>query len=505
MCIKRPIEYDKVFRFLVFLCPVVIILYCFSSGISGNDFWWHIKVGEYVLESGEVPTSDIFSWYGTSVGLEWTAHEWLSDLVFYVVYSTLGNIGIFSLSVVGAILLYFLLLKEGWKYAKTNILLSGLLFSLFAVLTSLFFYGRPHIFSFFLLLAELKVLYSFYENPKNKSIWLVPVIAIAWSNLHGGSSNLSYLLCIIFLLVGLCNFNFGRLETNKIDRRQMMILLMVTIMTVAALLVNPIGYRVLIYPYANLSDSLSMTVISEWQAPDAKQIGNLILYFLPIVLMSIGIVCGTKKLRLIDLVVMLAFLFLFFRSARFIMLWYIASVFCAFRYMPEMKVKAIQNVGEKIAVWLLTAVLVLCSIMSISETVNTYNDDMLISKVVSDQSINVIKDDRPERLFNDYNLGETLIYNDIPVFFDARADLYAHDNIMADGVSLMYLEQANKTAEQNYVAVDELIEKYGFDAVAILKVRPLYSYMVSHPERFSLVYEDSTMAYYRITGGVESE
>ena len=115
-----------------------------------------------MLLFGEFFTSDIFSWYGTSVGLEWTAHEWLSDLVFYVVYSTLGNIGIFSLSVVGAILLYFLLLKEGWKYAKTNILLSGLLFSLFAVLTSLFFYGRPHIFSFFLLLAELKVLYSFY-------------------------------------------------------------------------------------------------------------------------------------------------------------------------------------------------------------------------------------------------------------------------------------------------------------------------------------------------------
>ena len=74
---------------------------------------------------------------------------------------------------------------------------------------------------------------------------------------------------------------------------------------------------------------------------------------------------------------------------------------------------------------------------------------------------------------------------------------------MADGASLMYLEQANKKENTAYVDVNGLIEKYGFDAVVILKVRPLYSYMVSHPEQFSLVYEDSTMAYYRIIGGEE--
>ena len=74
---------------------------------------------------------------------------------------------------------------------------------------------------------------------------------------------------------------------------------------------------------------------------------------------------------------------------------------------------------------------------------------------------------------------------------------------MADGVSLMYLEQMNKSAETAYVDVEELIKKYDFDAVAILKVRPLYSYIVSHSERFKLLYEDSGMAYYRITGGRE--
>lgn len=498
MCTKRQIEYGKIFCFLVFLCPVIIILYCFGSGINGNDFWWHIKVGEYVLDTGIVPTKDIFSWYGTSLELEWTAHEWLSDVIFYIIYNVFGDVGMLLFSVGSAVLLYCLLWKEGKKYIKTNILISGLFFSLFAVLTSVFFYGRPHVFSFFLLFIELKLLYAFYENPECKCIWFIPIIAIAWSNLHGGSSNLSYILCGIFLVVTLFDFNYGRIENRKFEKKHVRILLIVMIATIVALLVNPISYRVLLYPYINLSDNLSMTVISEWQAPDAKQIGNLVLYFFPIVLMTFGIVGDKKKLRLIDLVIMLGFLFLFFRSVRFIMLWYIASIFYAFRYIPELKVKPIRSLIEKGAIWILIVIFGICSVMSTTNMIHTGKEGKLISKTISDYAVNIIKEDKPQRLFNDYNLGEALIYHEIPVFFDARADLYAQENIMADGVSLMYLEQANKTEEMVYVDVDALIKKYDFDAVVILKVRPLYSYMVSHPERFALVYEDSTMAYYRI-------
>lgn len=65
--------------------------------------------------------------------------------------------------------------------------------------------------------------------------------------------------------------------------------------SVICIVINPIGLKVLAYPYVNLSDSLSMTVISEWQAPDAKLIGNLVLYFLPIVVMSIGIISRKKE------------------------------------------------------------------------------------------------------------------------------------------------------------------------------------------------------------------
>ena len=122
MLMKNKIDYNKVIATLFFIIPIVIIIYCFSSGISGNDFWWHVKVGEYVLDNGAVPTTDIFSWYGTELSIEWTAHEWLADVVYYLIHNTLGQIGIFLFSVGSAVALYWCLWRESRKHHSQNIL-----------------------------------------------------------------------------------------------------------------------------------------------------------------------------------------------------------------------------------------------------------------------------------------------------------------------------------------------------------------------------------------------
>lgn len=498
MLMKSKMNQDKFMSLLFFAIPLVVMLYCFGSGINGNDFWWHIKVGEYIVENGSVPRTDIFSWYGMAVGIEWTAHEWLAEVLFFLLFKGFGSIGVFLFSVAAAVLLYCGMWNQAQKYVDRNYLIAGVFFALFGVVTTLFFYGRPHVFGYFLLFAELRILYGFFENQKSRKIYFIPVIAALWSNLHGGSSSLSYIVCLIFLVCGACRFEIGRIQAERMQKSSLVKLGIVTIATIPGILLNPVGGKVLVYPYVNLSDDLSMKLISEWAAPDAKMIGSLVLYFFPILMMTIGIISEEKKIRLIDLALMLTFLFLFFRSVRFIILWYIVAAFYAFRYLPEMKIKAITKTSEKIAVGLLAVFLLVPAGAGVAEMVSTYRNGELISTVMTDEAIEAVKKESPQRIFNDYNLGEALIYHDIPVFFDARADLYAQENIMADGVSLMFLEQANKKAETVYVDVDGMIKKYGFDSILILKGRALYSYIMSHPEDFELIYEDGKIVYYRV-------
>lgn len=484
--------------FAIFTFSVIAILYTFSSGISGNDFWWHVKVGEWIVNNGEIPTSDIFSWYSIEQDIPWTAHEWLSDVIFYFVFTLSGSIGIFILSLLSALIMLCLLYKQVGIKLKDNILISGLFFSLFAVSTSVFFYGRPHLFSFFLLFFELKILYLFYEDTSSKGIYFIPIISCVWSNIHGGSSNLSYILCIVFLIIGLLNTHIGCVYTQRMDKKGILKLTLVIVLSILAILINPFGVNMLLYPYQNMGDNLMLSVISEWRAPDAKNMGDLILFFFPVILMLFGFFAESKKIKMIDVAVMGIFVFLFLRSVRFIMLWYIAAVFCAFNYLPVCKVKPIKKKTEKILI-IICAIVFVVSVGTSAFTVKKTNDkDQLISTVLSDEIIDEIKSSSPERLFNDYNLGETLIYNDIPVFFDARADVYAYENMLADGVSLMFLEQVNPDSDEKYADVEGIVEKYDFDSILILKSRPLYSYLMSHPEMYDCSFEDYEVSYFKV-------
>ena len=484
--------------YIIIAVIIAILLFCFSAGVSGNDFWWHIKVGEFICQNHIVPTFDIFSWIGIQNTISWTPHEWLSDVLIYQLFHFTGQIGVFIFSIGCAGAMTSLMWENCKKYIRRNILISGLFFSLFAALTSLFFYGRPHVFSFFFLLFELKILYHFWDDNNYKGIYFLPLLSVLWSNMHGGSANLSYLLCAVFIFVGLFKFKLGRINATRLSSKGMISLFFVMLGTVAGIFINPVGIQVFVYPYESFLDTLSMTVISEWHAPDAKNIGNLVLYFLPITLMSIGLISEEKNIRFIDLIVMGLFIFLFFRSARFIVMWYIAASFYAFRYMPQCEIKEIKKKVELFAVLFVFVILLVSIVVSIVNIWKTNDEGKLISTAMSEEAVQIVKLDNPQHLFNDYNVGETLIYNDIPVFFDARADLYSADYILKDGVSLMFLEQFNDETEEQYVDVDSIIDKYDFDGILILKVRPLYSYLRSHPNKFELVYDDKRIGYFKV-------
>lgn len=477
---------------------IILLLYCFSFGISGNDFWWHVKVGEWICDNKVIPTHDIFSWYGMEKNIPWTAHEWLADVFFFKLFNYTGEVGIYFFSIVCAFGISTLVLLQIRKYICKNILISSIYFFMLSISLTLFVYGRPHVFSYFFLFIELKLIYDFLENEYSKKIYLLPIVACLWSNMHGGSSNLSYILCIATIVSLVCKVKIGRIETEEVDIKKIKSLIVVSVMTFAGLMVNPIGLKVLIYPYESLGDNVMMTLISEWQAPDAKLIGNLVLYYLPIFLLTIGFISENIKVRLRDIIIMLIFLFLFFRSARFIMLWYIAAAFYAFPYIPQCKVKDTSMRNKKILFTSISCVCIVIFGICFTSVIQKTTSGNIIRTVLEGDMIEAIKEDNPDRLFNDYNAGESLIYNNIEVFFDARADLYSAHHILEDGASLMYLEQGNSEAKESGFNAEEVIEKYRFDGIVILKDRALYSYLISHNEKYICIYEDEKSAYFKV-------
>ncbi|MGN0517974.1 MAG: hypothetical protein ACI4II_04540 [Acutalibacteraceae bacterium] len=493
----------KYLQALIFTSCITVIFLSFQSGISGNDYWWHVKVGEWICNNHEIPKVDIFSWYASANGMPFTAHEWLSDIIFYVITHLFGSLGMFIFSLLIALGIFSAIYWHNRNRILDNSIIFGIIYMIIlSALLGIYVYGRPQIFSFVLLGAEVYILYRFINQENTRSIYLIPIIAILWANLHGGSSNLSYILCIIVLICGLFNFDYYKLQATRLSKKQIKTLSIITVLTIGGLCINPYGVHMLAYPFQNVQDTFMWSIIIEWASPDAKEMSQVICFFLPAFCVIANMILSNRKIRLTDAIITLFFLFLFFRSTRFITFFIIATSVFAFDYpLENNKCSALTKTSKLflIALYILLGFLI---IFGFGNYATLYKEDTLISKAVDDSFIDIIKEDNPSHIFNDYNYGETLIYNDLPVFFDSRADVYSGVPIQ-DGIALLMLNRCGEhqpdtvDSEGNSNDIAEyVIDKYGFDAFLIDSGRPLYNYLASHPEKYELVAVSETTAYF---------
>ena len=54
------------------------------------DLGWHLRVGENILTEKAVPGPDYYNY--TLEGQNWIDHEWLSDLITFLIYNNFGYI-----------------------------------------------------------------------------------------------------------------------------------------------------------------------------------------------------------------------------------------------------------------------------------------------------------------------------------------------------------------------------------------------------------------------------
>ena len=498
----RRIKLDRLYNMntvIVLLTALVgsaIIIWGFSSGISGNDYYWHVKTGEWIVTHRTVPTTDVFSWIGVQKGLEWIPHEWLSDVILYLTYYIGGHIGVFVLILVMALVFYGLMIYRAKRVLYINYAVSMMFLLLLAIVMNSFFYPRPHVFSFFLLYIELSLLYRYLGNPESKGVYLLPLIAVLWSNLHGGYALLSYVLCFLVLLCTLLPFASKWFAVPLLNKCQKLRLAVVGLFCILAVMVNPLGVKALLYPYMNQSDQLMIRVIAEWQSPDAKEIVQLVLFFLPMFMSIIGYIITPRKKSLIDFVLFSFFAFLFLRSIRFIFLWYIFMPFGCLQYLPNIKIKEIKTMWERTVTGVVMLGTIAAIIAASISCVSLCRKGDVISTELSPQMTKYVVEDAPEFIFNDYNYGGELIFNGVPVFFDARADLFAEDSVMHDGLTLMYFNSIGENEES--IQPTDVLKKYPFDRILIQKDRALYSYLLTVPQSYRLLNDDEESAYFEV-------
>src|ERR1039457_5581810 len=99
---KEPATAYRSVRPLLSMLAAVLLLLLFSGEIRDTDIFWHLKTGQYILQTHALPVPDPFSYTSVSTaypGEEVTrrfnlTHEWLSQVVMYLVYTAAGFPGL---------------------------------------------------------------------------------------------------------------------------------------------------------------------------------------------------------------------------------------------------------------------------------------------------------------------------------------------------------------------------------------------------------------------------
>jgi hypothetical protein len=228
--------------------PALVIL---AGGLAGAsrlrsyDLFWHLETGRRILESGAVFRTDPFSF--TAPGTPWVDHSWLFQIVAWLAWAGGGAWGPWLLQAAtgAALAALFLWHLSRWRVppaaavALTLVALQGARFRLTF---------RPELAT--LLLAALAAALLVRHPSQGRALaplW-VPPLAALWMNLHGGA-----VLAPLMVGAALAGEAGGRLlplaSAARPEARRLGILLLALPLTVAALLLNPYGYRVLQVPF----------------------------------------------------------------------------------------------------------------------------------------------------------------------------------------------------------------------------------------------------------------
>ena len=173
----------------------LVFLLLLKGGLSylDPDFGWHLKAGEEAWINKIAPYQNYYNFTYTGT---WVNHEWLSDLLLYLSYNSLGYeflVVIFALIIVLTLILLNTFVYRNLSSQSNAALI--IVFQLLGVLAAM-----PH---FGIRIQELALLFVFLllfilEKYNKNQNWLVllwlPILFILWANLHA-----SFLLGLVLM------------------------------------------------------------------------------------------------------------------------------------------------------------------------------------------------------------------------------------------------------------------------------------------------------------------
>ncbi len=403
-----------------------------ARAVDDPDFWWHLRTGQYIVQTHSIPHHDIYSF--TNPGKPWIAHEWLSEVMFYGLYRALGWGGLIVLfgAVIGGAFALTYFRSVGRPY------IAGLAVLLAAVSTYPTWGVRPQMFS--LLLTSIFLFLLLRDESDSgvaRPLWALPVLMLLWANLHAGYAVGLALILAVFagtLLDGAVGFQPRDAARAKAQR-----LAIIFVVCTAVVLLNPNGIRLLSYPIETLRSQAQQSYIAEWVSPNFHE-GRFQAFVALLFLTFLALIVSPKRARPRDLLLLLGTAYGAMRSIRHIPIFaLVAAPILAEHVFATMKQRnwaAWLDAPDRIppvknAIVNTVLVLAVFAFVILRVDLLVHRQPATEAEHYPAAAAQFLSSDRPPGpMFNYYDWGGYFIWKLYPVYrvyIDGRADVYGDE------------------------------------------------------------------------------
>ncbi|MDP2922035.1 MAG: tetratricopeptide repeat protein [Candidatus Omnitrophota bacterium] len=474
-------------RFIILSLLLAFLFISQTNTILDTDLWCHFKTGEYIVKNISVPRQDIFSY--TLEGKPWIDHEWLSQILLYTVFTKSGWAGINILKVLlisacFLILLYFLISRHGKIiYAALFTLLSILAFGYRSFI-------RPEIFSYLMLCL------FFYMLESDKRAYILPILQILWTNLHGYfilGPIMVFLYCVGELISG---------DFIKAKR-----LGMIFIMVSLACFINPYFYKGALYPAWVLVGVFSeqkdwIAGISELKMPVNADFGRYVFFWVFAIASSVTFLLNLKKARMRHVFIFLGAFAASYMAVRNIPIFIFIAMPIAVINLNEAGIAG--NIKEKKYYIPAAIIIAMASYFFISDKYYAFTNQIPQRKTEF-KAMRFLtpfgacdfleKNNIKGRIFNTVDFGHYIAYRFYPekrIFIDTRTELYGNE------LFRLYQNAENYPGEW-----EKLQKKYDFQ-VALIRylfggTERLLRYLYNSKEWRLVYYDENSVIFLRDT------
>ncbi|MBI5291763.1 MAG: hypothetical protein HY872_07800, partial [Chloroflexi bacterium] len=399
-----------------------------------SDTFWHLRAGTWMLDTHRLLNFDAFS--HTRLGQPWINHSWLTEIAMAALYR-LGGYGALNLATALVVWLTFFFVYRsgaGGSYLRIFVTL------LAAVASAVYWSARPQIVSMLLAAVFNAILLDYRRRGVNR-LWLLPVLMIAWVNLHGGFA-IGFILLTVVFVGALAGLFHQRIEPLRVQRiRDAAWLGGTGLACVLAACLNPYGPAMLLYPFKTVSIGVLQNYIQEWQSPNfhARETQVFILLWLA----TFGAVgFSRRRLSLTDFLLFSAFSALALLAGRNIAVFAVVAASILMLHgdatIAELQARApalrlSENTARPARTFLILnwAIVVAVALAAAAKAalplLPAATQDAVTGASPVGAAAYLRANPPPGLMFNSYNFGGYLtwaLYPQTPVYVDGRTDLY---------------------------------------------------------------------------------